>query len=159
MANFGLDPNYPDDWTQAELTSFDPSGMRSIATTMGSSNPYYDKAATYVSDGTMQLVNSLNLASASRAGTAAAGENLIYVAAGAEFMNIGPSDPASRTAFYIAYDPSNATLVTKAHTIVSSTSFNTNGTIKTPATAGGISNNYSTGDIPGKYICRSATSS
>jgi len=46
QASFGLDPNYPDDWTQAELTSFDPTGMRSILTTTGSSNPYYNKAAS-----------------------------------------------------------------------------------------------------------------
>ena len=39
----GLDPNFPDDWTNAEITSFDPTGMRSIATTVGSANPYYAK--------------------------------------------------------------------------------------------------------------------
>ena len=37
----GLDSNYPDDWTKAEITSFDPTGMRSIETTRGSGNPYY----------------------------------------------------------------------------------------------------------------------
>lgn len=40
-ANYGLDPNFPDDWTKAELTSWDPTGMRSIATTSGGTNPYY----------------------------------------------------------------------------------------------------------------------
>jgi hypothetical protein len=39
----GLDPNFPDDWTKAELSSFDPTGMRSIATTQGSPNPYYPR--------------------------------------------------------------------------------------------------------------------
>ena len=41
--NVGLDPNFPDDWTKAEITSFDPTGMRSIATTIGTANPYYAK--------------------------------------------------------------------------------------------------------------------
>jgi hypothetical protein len=40
-ANYGLDPNFPDDWTKAELTSWDPTGMRSIETTNGGTNPYY----------------------------------------------------------------------------------------------------------------------
>ncbi|MHB8805911.1 MAG: hypothetical protein ACYC7C_11890, partial [Coriobacteriia bacterium] len=40
-ANYGLDPNFPDDWTRAELTSWDPTGMRSIETTQVGPNPYY----------------------------------------------------------------------------------------------------------------------
>lgn len=40
--NFGIDPNYAGDWTQAELTSWDPTGMRSILTTAGSPAIYYD---------------------------------------------------------------------------------------------------------------------
>jgi len=44
----GLDPNFPDDWTKAEITSFDPTGMRSIATTAGSPNPYYRKIGSKV---------------------------------------------------------------------------------------------------------------
>lgn len=40
-ADYGLDPNFPDDWTKAELTSWDPTGMRSIETTNGGTNPYY----------------------------------------------------------------------------------------------------------------------
>ena len=42
-ANYGLDPNFPDDWTRAELTSFDPTGMRSIETKPTSPNKYYQK--------------------------------------------------------------------------------------------------------------------
>jgi hypothetical protein len=30
-------------WKTAELTTWDPTGMRSIATTKGTSNPYYEK--------------------------------------------------------------------------------------------------------------------
>jgi hypothetical protein len=41
-----LDPNYPDDWKKAEITTWDPTGMRSILTTLGSSNPYYSKPPT-----------------------------------------------------------------------------------------------------------------
>lgn len=40
-ANYGLDPNFPDDWTKAELTSWDPTGMRGIDTTSAGPNPYY----------------------------------------------------------------------------------------------------------------------
>jgi hypothetical protein len=40
----GLDPRFPDDWTKAEITTFDPTGMRSILTTAGSTNPYYTKS-------------------------------------------------------------------------------------------------------------------
>jgi hypothetical protein len=43
---FGLDPRFPDDWTLAEITTFDPTGMRSILTTAGSPNPYYDKSTS-----------------------------------------------------------------------------------------------------------------
>jgi hypothetical protein len=43
VANFGLDPNFPDDWKNAELTTWDPTGMRSVATTVGTTNPYYPK--------------------------------------------------------------------------------------------------------------------
>jgi len=42
-ASYGLDPNFPDDWTRAELTSFDPTGMRSIETKQSSPNKYYPK--------------------------------------------------------------------------------------------------------------------
>ncbi len=47
----GLDPNFPDDWTRAEITSFDPTGMRSIETTRGTANPYYSKYGSYVNMG------------------------------------------------------------------------------------------------------------
>jgi hypothetical protein len=49
-ANFGLDPNFPDDWTKAEITSFDPTGMRKIDTVRDTPNPYYPKlnAAVYM---------------------------------------------------------------------------------------------------------------
>ncbi len=43
FAMSGLDPLFPDDWKTAELTTWDPTGMRSVATTVGSSNPYYVK--------------------------------------------------------------------------------------------------------------------
>ncbi len=44
VGQVGLDPRFPDDWTLAEITTFDPTGMRSILTTAGSPNPYYDKS-------------------------------------------------------------------------------------------------------------------
>ena len=43
-----LDPNFPDDWKTAEITSFDPTGMRSIATTAGSSNRFYRKLGSTI---------------------------------------------------------------------------------------------------------------
>ena len=46
--NWGIDPNFPDPWTNAEITSFDPTGMRSVATTAGSTNRFYTKQGSLV---------------------------------------------------------------------------------------------------------------
>jgi hypothetical protein len=125
-ANFGLDPNYPDDWTTAELTSFDPTGMRSIVTTMGSPNPYYPKLATNVTDGSLATVD----ASGNIIATATAGQNMVLMGKGFAIAAIGPSSPASQTSFYTKYVA---------------------GTNDASATA---SNGYSSGDIAGKFICQ-----
>jgi hypothetical protein len=156
VGSVGLDPNYSDDWKTAELTSWDPTGMRSIATTMGSANPYYDKSDAYTSSGSLQLVDSLNLATASQLGTAPAGTMVVYVAAGAQFTNIGASNVASRTAFYVKFDKNNPAIVAASRNIAVTTAFNSGsgGTVKTAATPGGISSGYSAGDIAGKFICQ-----
>jgi len=46
--SWAVDSNFPDDWTKAEITSFDPTGMRSIETTRGSGNPYYTQIGSNV---------------------------------------------------------------------------------------------------------------
>jgi len=46
--NAGLDPNFPDDWTKAEITSFDPTGMRKIDTVRDTPNPFYPKLGSNV---------------------------------------------------------------------------------------------------------------
>ena len=107
-----------------------------------------------MSSGSQQLVDSASLATAAGSARLLRGAQLIYVAAGAQFTNIGPSNVASKTSFFVRFDPANPTLVTLAHQVIVTTAFNTNGTIKTPATAGGIGNNYSAGDITGKFICQ-----
>jgi hypothetical protein len=126
----GLDPNYPDDWTTAEITSFDPTGMRSVATTAGSPNPYYPRLATYVTDGTFATVANSNPPTYTIVATAPAGANMVSAGKGAVLPGIGPSSPASQTTFYKIYVP---------------------GADDASATA---SNGYSNGDIPGKFICQ-----
>ncbi len=104
--NAGIDPNFPDDWTKAEITSWDPTGMRSIATTMGTSNPYYKQINTSISGGTFPTVSSPDPAVATIVATAPVGAFMVPVTRGELISSIGPSSPASQTTFYAVYDGS-----------------------------------------------------
>jgi len=63
MGEVGLDPAFPDDWKTAEITSFDPTGMRSIATTAGAPNRFYSKLGSRVwpPEGSSGTTNTTNV--------------------------------------------------------------------------------------------------
>ena len=76
-----VDQNFPDDWTKAEITSFDPTGMRSIATTIGSPAVYYAKLGSKVwpPEGTVGSTTTANVyKNGSNVGTATISEGGFY---------------------------------------------------------------------------------
>lgn len=79
---------------------------------------------------------------------------MILVGKGAEFTNIGSSSPDTNATFYAKYDPSDANMVAMARTVAAAGSVSTTGTVTKATVKGGISANYSTGDVAGKFICQ-----
>ncbi|MHB8740222.1 MAG: cell wall-binding repeat-containing protein, partial [Coriobacteriia bacterium] len=96
VANYGLDPNFPDDWTKAELTSWDPTGMRSIETTNGGTNPYYTTLGAQIytpDDSSVPTKANIIFGDASTATTISAGAFYNIGTPASQGYSMGNSDP------------------------------------------------------------------